>query len=624
MRQTGPLSRRIVFWSLFLMVCWHPAPGLAGGFYAEVERIPVLSALEWERLYGGSSEIPGDDEAVLRLARKAYPAGAMGEIAPVAPMPDGRKRPGTCGTDELDRLFAALQSPYLNPGTRKGVRRIIRASVPPLEKEHLTEHFRIRFTTESLDPWANVTEEQVIAIGKDLEKDFANYSKHFRPPKNTGALISVYIYYPGRVSWRGRTSFFVNSIELNSRWAQNRCISKVDTSHELFHRVQYAYMAQTEPGQKYWMEGTAKWAEELRHPGINDYVGWANVGLGDPEKPFLARSYDSVLFWVYLGERFRSKGGTPQGAIGSLLGTYESGKRGRELLARVVKGTLGMSLEELMQDWHKANYIKDTVDPPDKYNYYDNQTPKLPPCKMGGPYERVDRRKLAQPGIQRDSYLSHIEAGGAIYRMMNVNPGQDLFGIQISDSFVDFSLSHQWDDGDILYTVVTEKNGKVKDIFDLKKADIICNIIPKVMDIDRVMLVIAAHKRDVFVRITINPQSLNGEWSVEETWDNGWKFNNMWVISKDKEDVSPVDITVTAKSYDGAVWTTKNGTGRRVNDDVTVAYDCFKCTDGGRYSFTGTMTPDSSYREMSGTFTYGDGTEAGTEHGTWKASRLLY
>jgi hypothetical protein len=93
---------------------------------------------------------------------------------------------------------------------------------------------------------------------------------------------------------------------------------RVLTSHELFHAVQAAYVAEL----PVWVsEGTAVWAERFYDPGVQDFFWFASAYLEDtgrsidrpPVGPVPAFAYGTCLFWEFLGERFGD------GAIQSLL-----------------------------------------------------------------------------------------------------------------------------------------------------------------------------------------------------------------------------------------------------------------------------------------------------------------
>jgi len=93
---------------------------------------------------------------------------------------------------------------------------------------------------------------------------------------------------------------------------------RVLTSHELFHAVQAAYVADL----PVWVsEGTAVWAERLYDESVLDFYAFADAYLEDtgrsidrpPAGPVPAFAYGSCLFWELLSERFGDE------AIRSLL-----------------------------------------------------------------------------------------------------------------------------------------------------------------------------------------------------------------------------------------------------------------------------------------------------------------
>ncbi|MEL6349497.1 MAG: MXAN_6640 family putative metalloprotease, partial [Myxococcota bacterium] len=85
--------------------------------------------------------------------------------------------------------------------------------------------------------------------------------------------------------------------------------ARVLCSHELFHAVQAAYIAD----QSIWFsEGTATWAVNQYDPGSRDFLGFANAYLDEtdrsldrpPAAPVPAFAYGTALFFQYLTERF--------------------------------------------------------------------------------------------------------------------------------------------------------------------------------------------------------------------------------------------------------------------------------------------------------------------------------
>lgn len=112
-------------------------------------------------------------------------------------------------------------------------------------------------------------------------------------------------------------------------------------SHELFHAVQAAYIAD----QPVWFsEGTAVWAENQYDPGVQDFLRLADAYLAEtnrsldrpPAGAVTAFSYGTALFFQFLTERFGEGVGPdlqqtfaalgPDGALDAILEIIETNR----------------------------------------------------------------------------------------------------------------------------------------------------------------------------------------------------------------------------------------------------------------------------------------------------------
>ena len=500
-------------------------------------------------------------------------------------------------------------------------------SRPFLEKEHTTEHFYFRYTTLNADPLQNVTAAAVRDLARNLEEDYAAYAAAFVAPRNTTTRINVYVFHPGAVSWYARTSFYTNSIEFNSRWAREACRRKVDAAHELFHRVQFVSRAKRPDWAgwaKWWTEGTAKWAEELRRPAVNDWTGWGNHPLSDPNaKAFLARSYDTVLWWVYLSQRKRLSGGDWNVPVKQVLRSYEAGKAGAALAEDVAKIALKLPFADALREWHTANYLKDSVNPDPKYLYDDNNAAPLAPCD-GGPLKKVGvKHELAavDGGFTR-SRTESIFQGGAVYESLTFPPANaGVVGISL------FAGAGGPADGEGRLTVITEKAGAMKYLFTTTKVPAVYNIDPQRWDVDKAVAIYQSPVKTGSVFLEVNPQYFDGHWTVEETWPYGFVYYAVWEIRGDTgADPDAITVTAEAANQTGVDEHVVQGTGHK--SSMTVSYPCFfDCTDGGEFHFSGAVTPGTNFRELTGTMTYtyvdAEGLPA-VRAGTWVATRAAW
>jgi len=605
--------------------------------------LAVQGSEDWERENAGDPEIPRTAAGVLQLARAVWAPPGGAELASPSDGPVPAQSPGQscsadasaaaggeggCGTHDLDRLYRALRNPRLDPRVIRSAQRLAAQSRPFLEKEHTTEHFYFRYTTLNADPLQNVTAAAVRDLGRNLEGDYAAYAAAFVAPRNTTTRINVYVFHSGAVSWYARTSVYTNSIEFNSRWAREACRRKVDAAHELFHRVQFVSRAKRPDWagwEKWWTEGTAKWAEELRRPAVNDWTGWGSHPLTSPNaKEFFARSYDTVLWWVYLSQRKRLAGGDWNVPVKQVLRSYEAGKAGAALAKDVAKIGLKTTFADALRERYTANYLKDSVNPDPKYLYDDNNAAPLAPCD-GGPLAKV-LMNVPMPavdgGVTIESAPLTIKAGAAVYERLDFTPGTaDVVGVSFLSP--DGSLA----DGESRLTVISEKAGVAKHVHSFSKLPIVYNFDPKGWDVDRAVVIYQSPLKSAAVKRMINPQYFDGHWTVEETWPYGFVYYAVWEIRGDTgADPSAITVTAEAANQTGVDEHVVQGTGHK--NSMTVSYPCFfDCTDGGEFHFSGAVTPGTNFRELTGTMTYTYVDAVGlpaVRAGTWVATRAAW
>jgi Mg-chelatase subunit ChlD len=201
----------------------------------------------------------------------------------------------------------------------------------------------------------------------------------------------------------GLSPFLVEkSFDLNTRAGDPA--AWVVSLHEMFHFQQFRYWGLDDPASRWVTEGQARSIQDkvCMGPsrsdcvdlddidvGFADYVGEVNEYLGNPPQNSInRRSYEAVLFWTYLTEKY---GTAPtddvEGGMNLMVKFWEDSANtpGRDGIT-VLNSTLddlGHSerFRDIWKDFAVANYAKD-YNGPAIYQYADMQQP-------GGTYDPV-------------------------------------------------------------------------------------------------------------------------------------------------------------------------------------------------------------------------------------------
>ncbi len=274
---------------------------------------------------------------------------------------------------------------------------MISDAAPALERDKTVGHFHFFWTEVSGNPNDNTNEANIDATAAVLNDCWNRYVADFRQPQadlvESQRIIDVQVYNdPGL---HGSTSSHTNRIFLNSRTVVNDdCRRQTTSAHELFHRVEYSYGYVTgTPGQKWWVEALGSWSQEYYAPDIDDYISRVNAGLADPARGLLGRSYDACHYWKYLGEQLSRRStavGSEDQAIREVLDEYSSnGLDAKTASGTVTQNRISRPFDRFFQDWSKANYIKDLVNPFIRYEYTEDETVTTTGGRTYGPYRHV-------------------------------------------------------------------------------------------------------------------------------------------------------------------------------------------------------------------------------------------
>jgi hypothetical protein len=355
-------------------------------------RLEVLTEETFESLFGNNPDVPRTDAEVIALAEEVYPSMAVKKarlerIRQGESISEGGGE--RCGTTALGLLMAALQNPAISDPTREEVDRIIRAAIPDLPEKFPSEHFLFHFTSTDEDvPENNVTLAEIESTSAYIERYWEKYTAQFTEPYSDGTKTDVYVYYIGDTEL-GNTTSRLNRIELNSLLAvKNRCLRRIASAHELFHRVQFSYGLVVGMAEMLWIaEGTADWAEKYTCEDIGEQMSSMSNGLNTPGKALITeRSYDASHFWVYLHEltgTFRS--------IRDVWSKYSAnGHDAKKAVQAVTKKRLDKSFDQYVQTWIKANYMKDLSNS-GSFDYEEDETVHVRCDVTYGPLAHVPR-----------------------------------------------------------------------------------------------------------------------------------------------------------------------------------------------------------------------------------------
>jgi hypothetical protein len=410
-------------------------------------RLPTLSQEAFTAQFGNNPDIRTTDEEILTLARELYPPQGKKHL-----LGQAAKGENGCGEYQVGVLFASLQNPAISDATRAEVESIIVAAAPALPKTYTSGHFKISYTDNDIDPDNNVTLDAVKSLAKNLNSYWKTYSAKFKTPQNyldgTTQMVDIKVYYMPNAY--GSTNSSWNYINLDSKDCVNDvCNRKTTPAHELWHRVEYAYGFVSGTLNMGWIvEGTADWSQAYTNRNTRDYMKDMSTGLATPDLALIGgRNYDACHLWIYLEHRVTYAG------IRDVWATYETnGKDAKAALDTVVTARLGIGFDKFIQEWSKANYIKD-LGSAGVHSYAENKTTKTSCGVVYGPLAQVPRTSVDIDSTV-DSTFPYTDAGtvssyGADYYEFNLDTTDTkLTSLQVtvdgagaSSSFVDISGS---------------------------------------------------------------------------------------------------------------------------------------------------------------------------------------
>ncbi len=389
--------------------------------------IEILSRDAFAARFGQNPDVPRTDDEVLDLALRLYPPLWQRAVqAPAAPAPRGEE----CGEAANGALFAALSNPDITDATRRQVDAILAAAKPPLPKTITLGHFAFAYTDNDPDPNHNVTLLQVRQLASRLNASWARLSSAFRVPQHyvsgKKALIDIEIW-DFSAERGGETDSHWNFIRVNSRLAfTTDCVLSDVAQHEMFHRVQYAYGYVSGTAKMKWMvEGTASWSEHFQNAASRAYMSWMNEALEFPDVDLLAdRSYDAVLLWVYVEKRAKVS------AIKEAWMAYATSLTGMAAFDTAMMKTLRMSGSDFLQEWIKANYIKD-LQRPGLYEYLEDELVRANCTTTYGPLSHVPRTPGELLPGSNWVQTGRVAAYGADYFEFDVAPSMTRIRIDV-------------------------------------------------------------------------------------------------------------------------------------------------------------------------------------------------
>lgn len=331
-----------------------------------------------------------------------------------------------CGSNHYRLLQDALTNNKISYSTQKMIQTELNELKPNFNSFYQYGIFDIFYTTNSANPLDNVNTSVVSEMAIELMEIYQTELNKFKKIKlgNNGRL-NIYIYYFTYAG--GFTASNDPSITFNASSIKNSCYRKCLISHEMFHRVQFAYNLQdSDTNEIYWVESTARWAEQYLFPNRLYYIDSANDGLQTPNKKLYERDYDAVHFWMYLQHRWKSitenQGKDIKKPFIRLLKGFEKGNRKNDLITYVTNKYFYMSASKFIHHWSITNLMKDISSENIKYNY------EAPPSnECGTSYEYQNLQDITSILITSSSYtyssgnLSMNKYGSYYFKILKLN-----------------------------------------------------------------------------------------------------------------------------------------------------------------------------------------------------------
>jgi hypothetical protein len=229
------------------------------------------------------------------------------------------------------------------------------------ERELISDHFNIHYNVTGPN---SITEGYAIEISNSLEHAWTlevdGYD--FRTPPDSD--ITVYVMeltgsYGTTYGIRyGSNDYHVSNVTIDRNMETD--LLHYVCAHEFFHCIQLSYSNTAkwfiDNVEDWVLEGTAVWMGSLAHPeyaGDVSYIAYANECLKNPDLTISLRSYDAVLYWLFIYEH--------HGGINTIRQMMEQNDSLNAIQA--MNSTLNLSgktFTEVFKEWTIANYLKNS------------------------------------------------------------------------------------------------------------------------------------------------------------------------------------------------------------------------------------------------------------------------
>ncbi len=496
-----------------------------------------------EQILKNNPNAPTNDEYALNLARKLFPPREQrveealnlnfieGTVTLAA---DEGENIEFCGEYTWGLLEAALNSTLISPQAKEEINVIMADSMPSLEKDKTIGHYHFKWTEASSDARDNVTEADIDATAVFLNECWNLYTTDFRQPKASliggKRIIDVEVYFSSGLY--GSTSSFSNRIFLNSRYVvRDECRRRTTSAHELFHRVQYSYGYVTGTGgQRWWVEGSASWAQDYSYEKINDYVNRINNGLGNTDRSLLNRSYDACHYWKYLGEQLQKRSTavtSEEQAIREVFDEYSTnGLDAKAASSTTTQNRISRDFNQFFQDWSKANYIKDLDNPYGRYEYDEDETVTTICSRTYGPYRHVTpvvNQTVTNDTFSWTSPTYAVNSYGTDYLVFNINPSVTKVSLR-------FEGNPTGGSGDFSTHLILIKNNRWRTIYNNSSVtERTWNLSFSAGDYDRCVLVVNGLTTGGQYELSLNA-------CISGVWQDG--YNYVWTLVQSGKDIT--------------------------------------------------------------------------------------
>ncbi len=390
-------------------------------------KIVRLSKKDFINRYGHNNGIPRTDAEVIKLSERLYSKTKNAKA----------KEP--CGEADFSNLYASLSNPDISNQAVNTVLQQAASSRPNLPQTYQSGNVRIFYTTNDSNAANNVTFDNIVKTAFILNKAWLDFNANFKEPKgfllDGVRTIDVYVY--DLPSYLGVTSSYWDYIELDSQSCVMDNLNRQTTPvHELFHRVQYSYGYDSGIAMNWAVEGTAEWSQKYMASSIGDWKGWANNCLQNTDKALISnRSYDAVLFWIYLTQRTSAIGVSEKEFIKRVWTNYSTGNDMKSAVLQAIKSSMGTNytFNTMAIQWMLTNYYKDMTNAPAQFDYIDDET-TLP---GGGPLYHITPVSCA-----KGTTTGTVSSYGADYLSYSIPSTVGNVSISATGSNYDFAFCY--------------------------------------------------------------------------------------------------------------------------------------------------------------------------------------